>query len=222
MFRFTFGFLKQLADNMLSNILRDLPEFTDRGFNDDKKAEFQEAIHQFDDFPTDEQLQGIQMDKTQAKNNFRKSIETPMRTILLAAKNVFGEGTGKYREFGNHDLTKQTDDVLVRNTKSLSKTATKYLTDLATEGITAAKIDSLNATIVQFDEAIDQQRDAIKNRDNSTEDRAVLANNLYALVIKYAETGRDIWRTTSESKYNDYAIYNTQSGGPETETPAAG
>lgn len=219
LFNFSFGFLKQLADALLSNTARDLIEFTDRGFSISKKTEFELAIQQFDDFPSDEQLEGIQMDTTKSKNEYRANLEKQLRTFFLSAKNVFGDATGKYREFGNPDLTRQTDDVLVRSGKTMVKTATKYITDLATEGITADKISKLNDTVAGFDTSIDKQREAIKSRDTSTEDRAVLANAVYNLIVKYADVGKDIWRETSEAKYNDYVIYNTKSGGPEAVTP---
>lgn len=219
LFRFSFGFFKQLADTILNSIIRDKIEFTDRGFTDDKQTEFEIAIQKFDDFPTDEQMQGIQMDTTKLKNDFRASLETQMRTVLLSAKNVFGEATGKYREFGNPDLTRQTDETLVRSAKAMAKTVTKYLADLATEGVTVAKINVLKTTATSFDTAIDQQKEAVKSRDTSTEDRAILANNLYNLMVKYAAIGQDIWREKSEAKYNDYIIYNTKSGGPEEPTP---
>jgi hypothetical protein len=44
---------------------------------------------------------------------------------------------------------------------------------------------------------------------------------LYLLLSKYSETGKDIWAEVSEAKYNDYVIYNTLSGGPETAAATA-
>lgn len=211
-FKFSFGVLKQLADNTLALLDRDSVAFTDRGFNPTKRAALVTAITNFDNFPTDEHLLGIKVDATAIKDEKRKSLEKQMRTMFLAAKNVFGENTGKYREFGESNLTLQTDSDLARNAKMMAVTATKYLTNLATEGITAAKIALLNTTRNEFDVAIDEQTKAINNRDNSTESRLILANDLYALVVKYNDIGKDIWIESSEAKYNDYVIYNTASG----------
>lgn len=218
-FNFTFGYLKQLAEEMLLNIERDLAEFTDRGFNAAKKTGLLNAISALDNFPTDDQLLGIKVTTTETKDAARESLETQMRTLFLAAKNTFGENTGKFREFGDVQLSQQTDSDLVRNAKAMISTATKYLTDLAGEGITTAKITLITTTRAALDTAIDEQKKAIKNRDNSTETRITLANDLYDLVVKYADTGKDIWVTKSEAKYNDYVIYNTTSGKDETVTP---
>jgi MinD-like ATPase involved in chromosome partitioning or flagellar assembly len=38
-------------------------------------------------------------------------------------------------------------------------------------------------------------------------------------VVKYADTGKDIWITKSEAKYNDYIIYDIPSGTDETVIP---
>jgi hypothetical protein len=213
-FNFSFGTLKQLADNTVALTDRDTVEFADRGFTPAKRTALVTAITNFDNAPTDEQLLGVKIEATAAKDAKRSSLEKQMRTLLLAAKNVFGDG-GKYREFGDPNLSIQTDSDLARNAKTMATSATKYLTNLATEGITAIKITLLTTTRNEFDVAIDEQTKAINNRDNSTETRMILANDLYALVVKYNDIGKDIWIETSQAKYNDYIIYNTPSGTPE-------
>ena len=216
-FKFSYGYLKQLADATLILIDRDMPQFTDRGFTAAKRTALVSAINDFAIFATDEQMEGIKISTTTAKDTARSSVEKQMRTIFLAGKNVFGENTGGYREFGNTDLSRQSDEELVRNAKMMVTTTTKYATNLATEGITAAKIALLDTTKTTFDNAIDAQTNAIHNRDNSTEKRAMLANDLYALVSKYSDTGKDIWVEVSEAKYNDYIIYDTPTGAPAEE-----
>lgn len=214
-FRFSFGFLKQLAEDTLSSIDRDIAEFTDRGFTPAKRTAYVNAISALDNYPTDNQLLGVKVTTTETKDEARDSLETQMRTMFLAAKNTFGENTGKFREFGDVQLSQQTDSDLARSAKAMISTATKYVTELAGEGITTAKIALMTTTRATLDTAIDDQRKAIKNRDNGTEARIIIANALYDLVVKYADDGKDIWVTKSESKFNDYVIYNTPSGTDE-------
>lgn len=199
--------LKQHGDNILSLIVKDIVEFNDRGFSPAKQTELENAILTFSDYPSDEQLEGQKIAATEEKNLARKSVEKSMRTFFLAAENVFGYGTGKHKEFGNTDISRHTDDELVRNAKMLIQTTNKYLSQLATEGITQTKIDSLETNRRAFDEAIDAQRVAIRERDAATEERINLGNQLYTLVVKYANIGKDIWYDTNESRYNDYVIY---------------
>ena len=70
----------------------------------------------------------------------------------------------------------------MRTGKAMSTTATKYLTALATEGVTAAKITTLNTQRDALDVAIDAQAKGISDRDVATEDRIEALNNLYRLL----------------------------------------
>jgi hypothetical protein len=219
-FKFSFAHLKQLADNMVLLIDRDLVAFTDRGFTTAKRTQLVTKIDQFFNFSSDEQMQGIQMAATETKDTIRQKVEDKMRSFFLVARITFTENSGKYREFGNADISRQSDEELFRTAKTLKTTAIKYQSLLAAEGITTAKINEFSTLITDFDNAIDAQKIAISNRDLQTESRAILANELYDLCVKYAEIGQDIWRSQSESHYNDYIIYDTPSGTDETTPPS--
>ncbi|RZK04902.1 MAG: hypothetical protein EOO46_16250 [Flavobacterium sp.] len=218
-FRFSYGYLKQLADKTLLQMDRDKTEFLDRGFSATKKTAFADAIARFADFPTDEQLESAKIEMTQSKDGIRMAFENSARSFYLAAKNTFGTDSAKYRAFGNADLSSQKDADLVRNGKNIVSAATKYSAELAGEGITAKKVSDFETLRKKFDEALDLQANHISERDNATELRATLANELYALVVKYSDTGKDIWANKSEAHYNDYVIYNTLSGQKEDENP---
>lgn len=211
-YRFSDAYLKQLSDNMLALIDRDIVEFNDMGFSPAKKSDFAQKIIDFANYPSDEQLEGIKIDCTENKNTARKDLEKIMRMVLLIAKLVFKEGSGKYKEFGNADLSRQTDEELVRNANIMVASANKYLNDLSNDGLSPAKIQQLDLAKKQFDDAIDAQRKAISERDTSTEARVEAGNSLYELLVKYAEIGKNIWYESNEAKYNDYVIYNTPTG----------
>jgi hypothetical protein len=211
-FRFPYSKLKQLGDSTLLLIDRDIEEFTERGFTVSKRTAFKTTIDDFAAFATDEQLSAIQTDATATKDNERKKLEKQMRTFFLIAKIVFGESSGAYREFGNADISHQTDAELVRNARMTVAAATKYLDNLTTEGITEEKVTALEETASHFDDLIDLKTQAVHNRDLSTEQRITLANKVYALIVKYSTIGKDIWAEESPAKYNDYVLYNTPTG----------
>jgi len=215
-FKFSFGKLKQLADGTLILIDRDIIEFSDRGFTPVRRTELVAAIDLFHNYPSDEQMDAIKQGATIAKDASRDILESKVRTMFLAAKNVFTENSAVYREFGNPDISHQSDVDFARNSKKMVATAQKYALELAVEGITAVKIEALDMAQKKFDLDIDLQDKAVDERDNSTENRAKIANTLYDLIVKYCETGKDIWYETSEAKYNDYVIYNTASGSDES------
>jgi hypothetical protein len=207
-YTFSDAILKQKADGMLLLLDRDFAEFSDRGFNTIKRTNFVNKLDYFDNCPADEQLEGIKITATEEKNAARDLVEKTMRTFFLMARIAFKDKQGKYKEFGNADISQESDDELVRSAKIMIATATKYLTILEDEGLTAAKITALSDAKNVLDAAIDVQREAINTRDIGTEDRIEAANDLYELVSKYAEIGRDIWGDTNQSKYRDYVVYD--------------
>ncbi|KQT26232.1 hypothetical protein ASG22_06060 [Chryseobacterium sp. Leaf405] len=208
--------LKQKADELIALIDRDIAEFTDRGYNTAKKAELTTARNTVDNFPNDEQLEAIKMNLTEQKDAARNALEKTMRSIFNRAENVFGQGSAKYKEFGDTMISQQSDAEIVRVAKIMSLTAEKYLTELSDEGLTSEKIATLIAQRNTLDVTIDAQAQGISDRDVAAESRVEALNRLYELLIKYSGIGKDIFYETSEAKYNDYIIYDTPSGLPET------
>ncbi|MCU7615893.1 hypothetical protein NZ698_01675 [Chryseobacterium sp. PBS4-4] len=217
-FKLADSVLKQKADELIALIDRDITEFTDRGYNADKKTELTTARTTVDNFPSDEQLESIKMDLTEQKDAARKALEKSMRSIFKMAENVFGLYSAKYKEFGNAGISQLNDAEVVRIAKMMSVTAEKYLSQLADEGLTTEKINTLMTQRETLDVAIDAQAKGISDRDLATESRVEALNKLYQLLTKYAGTGQDIFYETNEAKYNDYIIYDTPSGLPE-DTP---
>jgi hypothetical protein len=94
------------------------------------------------------------------------------------------------------------------------------LDDLAEKGLTQQMLDDLETVIGEFDNALSMQEDAISSRDIATEERIEKANAIYAIVSKHCDTGKRIWVSSNQAKYNDYVIYDTPSGKPEEMTDA--
>jgi hypothetical protein len=218
-YTFSDAFLKQLADQLLANVRRDSEEFKLRGFDDRRQASIEELIKEFDEIPADDYLEGLKMTTTEAKDAAREAVEKQVRTIFVMAENVFGKATGKYKTFGNAYLTSLSDDQAVRNAKGVVKTARLYFQDLIVEGLTEDFLKILEKNILIFDDVIDTQIEAIRNRDIVVEERITKGNALYAELSKLCNTGKDIFYSMNEAKYNDYIIYNTPTGKLEVLPP---
>ena len=219
-FNFSFAKLKQLSDTMLQMIDRDATEFANRGFTDAKREAFATQITIFDDLPADAQLEGMKQTATQNKDDARMVLEIEMRTIINMVQIAFKNFPGKQAEFGAFDLTRQSDDELVRTAKALRNSATKYVLELGTEGLTTAKIATVESHRVTLDINIDLQQIAITQRNVCTENRRIEANKLYAILVENSIRGKSIFAEISQAKYSDYLIYNTSSGAPDPEIPA--
>lgn len=211
--------LKQKADEFLALLDRDSTEFADRGYDKNAKNNFIGAIETINNLSSDETLEASKIGFTQSKDAARSGLEKSMRTIFNMAAIKYGTQSAKYRSFGNAEISRQPDAELVRTYKVMAQAANENLADLASEGLTQYKIDVLTAQGIALDDSIDAVAKGISDRDIATESRVEALNSLYALVIKYAGIGQDIFYEENEAKYNDYVIYDTPSGLPEEEAP---
>jgi hypothetical protein len=214
-YRFTDGKLVQTTDGVIIAVARDVNEFTDRKIDPAKTVALKTLRDDFADYPIDDYYAGEQGIKTEAKNLARAQLMTPLRTVFTAAENVFGVKSKHYKQFGNAALTRFTDDDLIRNARNVVLTGTRYLHELEPEGITEAMMTEIDGLIKAFDDAVDAQLTAERERESASAERVEKGNALYAALVKICNTGKDIWYEVNESKYNDYVIYNTPTGEPE-------
>lgn len=213
-YNFADAVLKQKADELLVLLDRDSVEFADRGYDRDAKDAFVNAIRIVSEQPADETLEGSKMAFTENKDAARSALEKSMRTIFNMAANKFGTKSAQYRAFGDAEISRQSDAEIVRTCKVMVTAARANLPALESEGLTEEKIEKLNSHGIALDESIDVAKKGVSDRDIATEKRVEELNALYALVIKYAGIGQDIFYEENEAKYNDYVIYDTPSGLP--------
>lgn len=213
-YRLTDGVLKQKADELVVLLDRDSVEFADRGYDRDAKDAFVNAIRIVSDQTSDETLEASKMILTENKDANRSVLEKSMRTIFNMAANKFGTKSAQYRAFGDAEISRQSDAEIVRTCKVMVTAARASLPQLESEGLTEEKIEKLNDQGAALDNSIDVAKKGVSDRDIATEKRVEELNTLYALVIKYAGIGQDIFYEVNEAKYNDYVIYDTPSGLP--------
>lgn len=219
-YNFSDAFLKQLADQMLANIKRDMREFEQRGFNADKQIAIEKIIREFEDIASDDFLEGIKIITTETKDKARADVEKGVRTLFVMAENVFGTASGKYKTFGDAGLTRLSDEQAVRNGRGAVRAARLFFNDLTSEGLTEDFLAILEKHIIVLDDAIDAQVSAIRDRNIAVEERINVGNKLYSELSKLSNTGKDIFYAVNEAKYNDYLIYNTATGKAEVSPTA--
>lgn len=215
LFNFSDGALKQYADQAVLFARRDAAEFALRGYTSPRFEAIEQQSRDFGEITSDEEMLAFQMLRTQTKDAKRDILEESLRTIIAMATNAFGAKSIQMRRFGNINFSKQTDNDLIRIARVCLKTATDYQIELGAEGLTTAHLTDINSNIQSFDNAIDLQQLAISEREIAKEMRIEAANALYNEVLKLSNTGKSIFRTLNEAKYNDYVIYDTPSGKKE-------
>jgi len=143
---------------------------------------------------------------TDYRNLKAEVVRNAIRPIAARFAVKFGEQSGQYRALRADNLSQQRGDELVRTARAVSRRATLYLMELASEGLTAAIIADLDAKTQLLDDAIDSQLDAVKNRDIAVDERIKNGNDLYEALMNLAEYGKSAWFSVNEAKYNDYIV----------------
>ncbi len=211
-FNQSFADLMQLGDKADDLMERDAVELLPYGVDATFRSDTATLTQDLKDFPTDEELQGAAAEQTEIKNESADVVKVLIRSVMVRAKNAFGESSAKYRRFGTKGLDELTDNDLLKCGKRVVRTATLFQVPLSAKGLTPAMIAALNTKVTTFDDDIDAQDDAIRQRDNATEDRIELGNALYKKITELFDYGKDYWITRDEAKYNDYVIYDQPAG----------
>ena len=204
------GELIVTGNSLITSARRDIVEFTARNFTEVKDfAPLSLEIDAFGDLPTDEELRGIQDTATNTRNIGADNVRVKIRAIMSSTENIYPVHSGEYRRFGTKGMSHFSDAELIKCGRRVARTTTAMLTQLAAQGITATTATALLTAVTTFENEVDDQLDAINDRDIATEARITSGNTMYAKLIKVANTGKNIWVTTSEAKHNDYVIYDT-------------
>ena len=200
----------------ISNMRRDEAEFKTRNITEANDiAPFEKETDNFSNLPTDIELLGLQMDATNIKNITAIDLRNKINVVMNGVGRKFGTHSAKYARFGVKNLSKLNDDELLKCGKRVARVATSYLKDLASVGITSATVGELTGVVNDFDNQLHDQADAINDRDIAAEQRVEAGNALYAKLMIFANTGKNIWENTSEAKYNDYVIIDTPPANPD-------
>ncbi len=216
-FNLTYDSLIQKTDDLILSAIRDLIDLAKFGMTQEKIDKTQLIRDEFVDMPTDHELLGDQIRTTEEKSKIADILRTDIKNIGSRIMLKFGKKSWQYRTANIGEVSQLVDEKLCRTGYSLVRTATELLEELTDTGLTQEIIDLLKTHTQQFDELIDLKQKAINQRDISTQDRRVKANELYASLMHISETGKATYQGTNEAKYNDYVIYNTATGSKNAE-----
>ena len=201
--------------DVLDSIQRDITEFTDRGFTPAKKLAFETMIATCDAYPGDKYLKGRVRVKTAAKKALAQQCKVKMRRVLTAAANTWGRNSNEYHNFLlNKTLSHLSDAELHVSIRELADDTANNLAALATEGISNATVLELRALRVQFDEALGARRQERNARLKGNSTRIAQHNLLYALLVQYCVTGKNIWYQVDASRYRNYLIADRIAAAP--------
>lgn len=200
--------LIQTSDILAVNVTRDMTDFGTRGVDASTVTNLETLTSTFVACPMDSELLGDVMVATEAKDALKDQLIASIRSIRNMAEIKF-KNSGKYASFGFKDMNRMPDRELMLLGRKVARLGTKFLADLASEGLTAPKITALTNLAIAFDDSLEDQQDAIETRDLATQDRIEKGNILYAEVVRLCSIGQTLYFDTNPAKYNDYIIYGS-------------
>lgn len=186
---------------------RDITDLTTRGITTAQLNSLQTDNLNFGAMPDDVQMQGIESVAAEDKEAARTTLENRLGNLRNMADNTFGSGSVAYRAFRFEGMASEDDNRLLRLAKRAWREGTANQPAMATWGCTPAFLAQLEADIQNFDDKIDDVETSKTDRIKASVLRVSTGNNLYSRIEKICNTGKDVFRTISQAKYNDYLIY---------------
>jgi hypothetical protein len=210
MYSFADSWLIELCNTKRQFILRDIAEFSAYSIDALVMDAFQGETNTFEAFETDEEFAGLQSEVTEAKDAAAEAVKTDVRSIMARIKSKHKPKTARYRRFGTKGMDDMDNSHLLTCGRRVARVATVVLAEYTGIGLTAAIITELETKCQTLEDKLDEQADAIADRDIATEDRIEMGNALFGKLSNYCSFGQQIWVETDEAKYNDYIIYTSE------------
>jgi len=210
-FKSSQGDLLQLGYDTLALTERDAQELAIYGINNEQKESLLQSVTAFATVQFDELYEQRQMLATDIKNGLASELKTIMRQVMIMLESAYSTNNIMYVSLRNTEISKMTDTELVIKAKSTAQILNENISYLQQFGVTAEIIANLNSKADNLSEKLKEQTVAIQNRDNATQLRINIANNLYEKISKIRNIGRKMWIEKDEALSNDYVIYDNSS-----------
>lgn len=205
--------LMMFVSNLVQTMTRDAVPLADYSVDAADITALQTLGNQFEVFPPDIFYQADVGVAATDKDNKRIELIQATRKITNRALAKWGLNSSQYNKFGVKGISDMSDKEVLATSRLVVLTATGYLSQLSTEGLTQDIIDDYVVVSQQFEACLNAFNSAIDVRDVKTKERIALGNQLYALVVRYCTFGKTIWENVNEAKFNDYLVYTGSSPG---------
>ena len=211
-YSFSDGTLAETGDAIIAFARRDIALMAAFGYDAARIDAIETKINTFKEFSPDEYYTGLMMTATAEKNTAIKNMSEISEGVVRRATTKFKDEAHKIKSFGWAGYISKTDADKMTVNRLVLKRGTEVLAELASEGLTAAILTSLDGRIGLADTAITNKKLKVSERDAAVHQRITLGNDAYTDIVLLADTGKHIHEDTNEALYNDYVIYPSQAG----------
>jgi len=211
-YRFSDPDLYLFASNLYSFLNRDLTEMATFGVTEEKLEVFRDYLDDFEQIAPDGSIRADVQEYTLQKNNLKEELLEAIRNMALRVELKWGIASSNYRRLNLSTLTRLSDSELLFAARTVHTRSNDWISDLTDYGLTAEVLTSFNSLIQNFELSLNEQSDAIADRDIKRVERITRGNELYRLVANYTNIGKRVYEKSNPAKYNDYIIYSSSAG----------
>lgn len=219
LYKFSDARLNTLGNEKIGYMRRDAAAFAPFGIAADQVVALEAALNAFEATLTDTEAVADQTGAAAEKDAKAEELRVAIRGVMTRVALKFAPETARYRKYGTDALARQNDAELLITGRRVVRVGTLDLEDLEVQGLDEKILNDITILSDAFESLILAHKLEISDRDIEQEDRVEAGNAIYEALVRYTNTGQDIWETNDVAKYNDYVIYNTESGDEPTEPP---
>ena len=219
LYKFSDARLNTLGNEKIAYMRRDANAFASFGIDAGMINALESQLNDFEASLTDVEALADQTSASAGKDAKAEELRVAIRGIMTRVALKFEPGSARYRKYGTDTLSKQYDGELLITGRRVVRVGTLDMADLTPQGLNAGMLADITTLCDAFENLILAHKLEISDRDIEQEDRVEAGNAIYKVLVAYTNTGQDIWETSDVAKYNDYIIYNTESGEEPTEAP---
>lgn len=146
------------------------------------------------------------------KNEVKLSLIEQIKEMSIRFKLLWGGDSLEYKELGIKYINPRDEEKLQITAKNISKAIADNFVALQSVGLTQEIADNFNATLLSFENKVQEYSRAKLNQKKQTEIKIEKGNELYKLIKKYSEAGKTLFYKKSPSKYKNFLIFNSNMG----------
>ncbi|MCX6154513.1 MAG: hypothetical protein NT007_10165 [Candidatus Kapabacteria bacterium] len=197
------GFSQHVSDC----ISRDITDFELYNVTSLAVSNLQSICDAFKIFPTDDYVYQEYLSANETKDALIEAMKEIIRKMALRVEMKWSKNSPKYRSIGISDVYNCPDEAFIMRARLILEFMIENKTELISEGLTDEMLDQMEEKLQELIDAKYLQKEKFTNRAEKTIERVEKGNELYGIVSKYCEIGKQIWERVNPAKYKDYVIY---------------
>ena len=205
--------LSLAVSNLCNTLTRDVSDLGPFGITSAKIASFKALGDAFELFPSDVVLTAYITGAAEAKNQKADEVKETIRNMVIRCGAKWGSGSWQENSLGAAGMNQMTDDALLVLSRRVQLQMNEFLVELADTGLTELMLDDFRDLNEEFEEALNEVKNKMAERDRKTRERILKGNELYKLFATYTDIGKRAFVKTDSARYNDYIIYQKEAGG---------